>query len=185
MAGSRYRSIVLIFGLLTLTACLKDVDIGQHRIFNIPEGSHASVTTIKAYNRHSLSFAFRFDESAEYLFNDADQFDMNKLLGFKYGLDPHKNSARFGWRWDDDNKYIVISAYTYSNGTRSIFEMGHCFIGQISSAEMRSTDQEVTFIFQGVEHIVPLQDSKQRYYMFPYFGGNKKAPHNIQIELWF
>ena len=171
--------------LVSLSSCLKDVSVGQHRIFHIPEGDHASISTIKSYNRESLSFAFRFDQSAKYYFSDIDQYDTNKLLGFKYGLNPHKNSARFGWRWDNDNQYIIISAYTYSNGFRNIYDMGYCFINQICSAEIRQEGDNVIYSFQGVEHTVSLSSDKQRYYLFPYFGGNKKAPHDINIELWF
>ena len=47
-----------------------------------------------------------------------DHLDVNKLFGMSYGFH-HKNSARFGWRWDLEKNLVEILGYTYVNGVRS------------------------------------------------------------------
>jgi hypothetical protein len=189
------RIWIWIFVLIITSSCLKDVEVGQSRIFTISKGKHSSITAIKKYNKSLLRFDFKFDESAKYDLVDIDQFDTNKLIGFKYGIKgQHKNSFRFGWRWDIENQYVVISAYSYVNGSRVWEEivheekkLGNCFIGEICTGEIEETDSEIIYRFQGTEYSVSKSNikTKQKYYMFPYFGGNEKAPHNITIELWF
>lgn len=172
--------------ILILTSCLKDVKPGQHHVFTIPKGDHYSIKTLKKYNRDLLTFAFRFDNSAIYDLGDNDQYDTNKLIGYKYGLDPHKNSVRFGWKWSIEDDYIVIVAYSYVDGVRDIYDIGYCFPNQIYSAEIEETTNSFIYRFQGQEYVISkTKNSGNRNYLFPYFGGDKKAPHDIFIEIWF
>ena len=169
------------------TSCLKNVEPQQHYMFVIPQGQHSSINTIKKYNENLLTFAFRFDETGRYDLGDLDQIDTNKLIGFKYGVDPHQNSFRFGWRWSTEDEYMIIVAYSYVDGVRDIYDIGYCFLNQIYSGEIEETEEEIIYRFQGAEYVISksTKKTKQKYFLFPYFGGNKKAPHNINIEMWF
>ena len=181
------RNWIWIFILIAFTSCLEDVKPGQHQVFHIPKNDHYSARIIKKYNQNILTFAYRFDETAIYNLNGIDHFDTNKLLGFKYGLNPRKNSFRIGWRWSLEDEYVIIAAYSYIDGIRSIKDIGYCFINEIYSAEIEETHEEVIYRFKDLTHRVSKSgnESGKKYYSFPYFGGNQKAPHDINIEIWF
>lgn len=173
-----------IWKIITLSCC-KNVKLRKY-VFTILKGKHPSVRKIKLFKQNLFTFSFRFDESAKYDLLDVDQYDTNKLIGFKYGIDPHKNSARFGWRWSLDKQHIVIVGYSYVNGDRSIFDIGYCLPNESCNGEIEVTDKEFIYRFRGVEYkAAKTKNSMWKFFLFPYFGGNKKAPHNINIEMWF
>jgi hypothetical protein len=134
---------------------------------------------------------FMFTESCLYDFKDDDQHDVNKLFGFSIGFH-HKNSFRFGWRPNADLTKIEIVGYEYHQGTRiptiSICEVE---INKWYEYRMRCYNQIGTLVYfvdDGYK-IIGIADSvinsKHRfnwgYKLGLYFGGNKKAPHNIII----
>lgn len=183
--GNRIR-ISLLVVLVIFCSCLKDAELSEHYIFTIPNGDHNSVRTIEKFDQSLLTFAFKFDESAIYNHYDNDQYDYNKLLGFTLGLDPHVNSARIAWRWNIERTYVEIAAYSYVDGVRDMHLIGYCLINEIYNARIEDTDTSFIYFYDGYTYELPKNEStKTTYYSYPYFGGQKVAPHKITIAIWY
>lgn len=140
---------------------------------------------------YSITRYFKFTETAIYRFYDDDQHDVNKLFGFSFGWH-HKNSVRFGWRPTKDLTKIEIVGYEYINKLR-VPTIPICDVelnkwykyelkykgGVFGQIEYHVTDGEKQF---GTIHPIVLRNKfNLGYRLFLYFGGNKKAPHDILI----
>jgi len=142
-------------------------------------GAHMKVT----YTGHKR-FDITFDKSAAYTTrNPQNQGDINKLFGFSDCGSQHQvNSARFGWRWYKNN--LEIHAYTYQNKVRSAVYIGNVVIGKASRFELRVDKASYVFILDGKRVILPRACSgiPAGYLLYPYFGGDEPAPHDIHIK---
>jgi hypothetical protein len=140
---------------------------------------------------YSISKYFKFDSSTLYHFEDEDQYDINKLMGFSIGMH-HNNSFRFGWRPNKDLSKMEIVGYEYLNKLR-IPELPICevkldkwykfelkYIAETGQIEYVVTDGNEIF---SCKH--PATNIKRKfnlgYKLYLYFGGNKKAPHDMII----
>jgi len=142
--------------------------------------------------RKSKSFSiikeFNFSDSAIYHFDDDDQWDVNKLFGFSIGFH-HDNSYRFGWRPNKDLTKIEIVGYEYIDKIRvptiPIWEVElnkwykyelkyNAVLGQIEYLVTGNNE------YRGIVHPITIK-LNWGYKLFLYFGGNKKAPHDITI----
>ncbi|MFT7156419.1 MAG: hypothetical protein ACI8Q1_001429 [Parvicella sp.] len=132
-----------------------------------------------------LEFTARFDESAVYDLKGNEQDDINKLFGFSDCNSSHQNnSARFGWSYNLTSKEIDIYAYTYVLGTREINHLGSARINETNTYQISLVGEEFRFEFKGVVQNIPRGgacDIGLYYLLYPYFGGNQKAPHDIKI----
>lgn len=158
--------------------------------FTIEEGHHYSNGVhIKLHTGlTSLSTEVIFTNSCLYQFDDVDRYDINKLCGLSYGLH-HKNSIRFGWR--ADNGTIKLSLYCYNRGKRISTDI--CNVGINNTVKLKfDYDSKNSHILATVEvnnstYIInqtfKMPKIKLGYYLWPYFGGNKSAPHEIHIWL--
>lgn len=160
-------------------------------IFNIKKNSHWSnklfYKLLNFFNYDErLSYIVKFNSSCLYHIETVDKYDINKLFGFSSGFNHHKNSARFGWNSVNDK--ILLFAYCYVNGKR-VSE----FIKDISIDEeykMIILDKKSHYLFTLISSndiitqtkIEKPKDFKVGYKLWPYFGGNLKAPQNISIE---
>jgi len=130
---------------------------------------------------------FEFTPSTMYHFDDADQFDVNKLFGFSIGMH-HTNSFRFGWRPSKDLLKMEIGAYEYHNKVR-VFILPLCEveIGKNYKYEINYLSDKKQVQYKIVEdnntlvtHISNVDVKKYwGYKLGLYFGGNKKAPHDM------
>ena len=149
-----------------------------------PRGLHFGITTA---NR--LKFEAKFDSSCVYDHGTVDNYDVNKLFGFSTDWYHHWNSARIGWRCID-NKSIEIMAYVYDRKKRLEPQV----IGTILPEETvrcsitkRPSDFHFTMEQNGgvKSVVIPTHtyNWKFKYLLFPYFGGNMAAPHDMTLEL--
>ena len=163
--------------------------------YTILKGNHRSGFYIKPhYRTFDLSYDVLFTNSTIYQLDKINQFDINKLFGLSYGYH-HTNSVRFGWRSVGyaGNK-IDIVAYCYVNGQRVKD------VGRYTFLTMIQTNKLYTFSIKTLPTKYTLSVSDQSgliasksithdtlpdygYYLFPYFGGDCVAPHNIDIFL--
>jgi len=155
-------------------------------IYKIPQGSHYSdQSDYETFQINSLHFKFKFDSSAIYTTQDPkNQGDINKLFGLSDCNDfHHKNSARFGWRWYD--KKLELWAYGYHDGNREYQLIDTVALYQNYTASIEFKDQQYQFIFE--DKIIKLPRSCDSvatgYKLYPYFGGEETAPHDITIEI--
>ncbi|MFN6946365.1 MAG: hypothetical protein ACK4ND_15560 [Cytophagaceae bacterium] len=154
------------------------------RQYVIRAGSHSSNSGIKLLSKNDLTFKAVFDESAKYTIATNKQGDMNKLYGFSdLGSHHHTNSARFGWRWYKDK--LQIFAYTYANGKRNMKHITNVDPGKDYVYSIRIKGDKYHFSVNDKSCIMDRGGSGNgmKYYLYPYFGGTTKAPHDVKIRI--
>ncbi|MDB5255606.1 MAG: hypothetical protein JWM14_301 [Chitinophagaceae bacterium] len=180
-------TLLIIFSFL---GCSKKTDDPSPPSFNgkkytIAPGAHETSDPIVFKTTSELKFKAKFDSSAIYTTIDpSNQDDTNKLLGLSdCGTLHQTNSARFGWRWV--NNQLEIMAY--------------CYIGEIRPEPVRvaivelNTVNTYSIAFKSDRYIFTVNDTNKvevpkscdynglRYKLYPYFGGDEPAPHEINI----
>jgi hypothetical protein len=137
------------------------------------------------FTKKSISFQVKFDSSAIYqTVNSANQYDVNKLLGFSEGNDHHLNSARIGWAWNKNA--LRLYAYVYTNGTMKFREIVTVGIGETIKCKIGIAENHYTFSVDN--SYVELErwntgPAVPGYMLYPYFGGDETAPHTITIQI--
>ncbi len=188
-------SFIIVVVLSTITSCSKSRD----KAVNPPEPLHpdkflkytifkgqqySDKNFIATVEYDELKFLVKFDSSAIYQTIDpANQADINKLYGFSDNNAQHQDfSARFGWCWNKDS--LRLFAYIYNNGMRSSKQLGVINIGTEYNCAIKVSDS--TYIFKLDDKAQTMKRSSttpkgKGYKLYPYFGGNETAPHNIHI----
>jgi len=187
------KILILLFFCLFSVSCNDFLDTWEgYVIENDAHYSHRSglpprVVSFKD-GRH-LVFDARFDPSCLYdpSLLGQDGADINKLYGFTdCNSLIHQNSARFGWRVVQDQK-IEIFSYSYSNGKVDYHSMGFTEPNKVDHYEIWAKYDSYYFNFNGAEY--ESDRSKDcvhglRVRLYPYFGGNAKAPHRMEIFIY-
>lgn len=176
--------------LLIFCSCSKQ-DLSQNlstpgfKQFVIPKGQHYTTDNpLKSIETTSLKFVVKFDSSAIYTTaNPENQYDINKLYGFSdNGAQLHLYSARFGWRWSDGA--LRLFAYTYNNGVRNEKEIGPVPIGAEIQCSITVAGEVYEFAVNDKMVTMPRQSTTPNakgYQLYPYFGGDEVAPHDVRI----
>ena len=177
---------LLIILIIAVTGCVDFDHEGQ--LYLILKGKHKSNSPIAFISSNQLHFEGMFDESAIYDLGNKDQLDINKLIGFSFGLESHhKNSARIGWRWSIEKNKVELFAYYYLSSERFYEHICDVNINQVFSGQISLSDSTINFSIDHyhleVESSIAVKYGSQKYILHPYFGGNQKAPHNITIAL--
>ena len=109
----------------------------------------------------------------------------NKLIGFSEDSHHHKNSLRVAWRSTD--KQIRFALYAYVDGQRVIkeFTARHRLESRVTVSMFREGDK-YHVILNGEQLTVDAALGRDySYSLFPYFGGEAKAPHRIRFVFTF
>jgi len=191
------RNLAAILLVLFLLGCGKHSDPVENappaskypgfKEYFIPQGSNYSrQNEYHAFRAGELSFSAIFDSSAIYQTVDPDnQADINKLYGVSDGNSHHQeNSARFGWNWN--GKELQVHAYCYAGGVRENKLIATATIGQSHSYSIRAEGSQYVFQFDNkIEYMHrEVSDSVLNgYSLYPYFGGDETAPHDIRVYL--
>ncbi len=153
--------------------------------YSIKQGQQfCDQSNLTAVEYAELKFVVKFDSSAIYKTTEPyNQYDINKLYGFSDNDSAHHlYSARFGWRWSDNALHIF--AYTYNSGVRDSKELGTIQIGTKNNCSIKVTDGHYIFSLNNSTDTLLRsgKTSKARgYKLYPYFGGDEVAPHDISI----
>lgn len=165
------------------------------KTYSIEKNSHRSGYYFRPIlGNKSLAFNAFFNGNCKYDIGNPDQSDINKLIGLSFGYH-HTNSIRIGWRYNIATDKIELLPYIYLNGKR-LHEDKCPVILSIS------TEQTVYGMISHEDNhykiILYTQDAglteykintgntfipKIGYLLFPYFGGNVKAPHEMSIDM--
>lgn len=160
-----------------------------------------------------LFIDFKFAKNSLYKFDEPDaDTAINKLFGLSFGHH-HKRSVRIGWNCNPDGKRIDLYAYIYeikqytphSMPLNNRWSQFLCSIDicQDYTATIRFNYTKRKVLIQvrkylekhypvnqnvvgDTELYLPLPEGKIfpiKYLLYPYFGGKKTAPHNINILL--
>lgn len=139
-------------------------------------------------------------DSCRYTLPPEDQPDINKLFGIGYlnclpiksgkPVPPHRcNSVRVGWSYDPATDSFPLSAYWYSEGKRHSHHMCSAVAGESFQVEIKRKGREhLISIWTGLPSgpsrmSVEVRPSWLAYMLRPYFGGNRKAPHDMEIRI--
>ncbi len=176
------RSTDIIFEDRTLTR----LDLSNYfTLFTIREGQQFTDGNLyKPIETRQLKFSVKFDSSAIYQsLLPINQYDINKLYGFSdNNADHHQFSARFGWRWSDNA--LRLFAYVYNNGIVISKELGSVTIGKEVNCSIKVGEAIYTFIIDEITEYLPRSSTTslaKGYLLYPYFGGDELAPHDINI----
>lgn len=157
------------------------------KTYIIPKGWHYSLHLPKLYDGVKKEFIIKVkpDNSWRYYFHSVDQIDINKLWGIGFGNvlfdGPHTNSIRLGWNYNPNNDSINWWYYYYENSIRNYDYLTTSFINEDIEFPFQLKDESFLIGNKEIPYIYP-QD-RTGYYLFPYFGGNRTAPHMIINKL--
>lgn len=185
------RNIIRIISILMLIAtmysCEKQEDLVPYNLYRMKSGNHYSTHLIHELRDVRLTYDVIFDPSCVYTINAADQADINKLFGFSECNDQHhENSARFGWRWYKDS--LQILGYCYNEGVVATKYLASVPLEVSHQYTIEMTEDSYYFTISGKVSKVQMKRTydcnKGLYYiLFPYFGGNNAAPHDVDIYM--
>lgn len=185
--------------LLLLTSCQKALDIVAEKNaspavdpsgftkYTISQGKqYCNQNTYKAVEADVMSFVVKFDSSAIYQAQSAEnQYDINKLYGFSdNNQDHHQYSARIGWRWSD--RALRLFAYVYNGGQVISKELAAVAIGAETACKIQVVGNRYVFTVNDRVESLPREATTEKgkgYQLYPYFGGDETAPHEINIWL--
>ncbi len=168
----------LITILLFLTSCMKEEEEKKDITFFIKKGNHSS-HGVFWMPKKTMHFYIKFPESCIYDLGNENQLDINKLFGMSTTLDVHNTSFRFGWRYNDGK--IEIFKYTYVKKVRDYVLMGAVDINEWNSFKIDLTKDDVTFYLNEIKYNQKQKTKMPLLAMYPYFGGDERAPHDIEI----
>ena len=167
------------------TENITDPNSDPFTTYLIEQNNHFTSNNFGLVKSNKLKFIAVFDESAMYTTVDkTNQADINKLYGFSdCSTDHQSNSARFGWRWY--NNKLEILAYTYKNQIRSESFIAAVELNKEYEYELEALDGKYVFKLAGktVEMERGCVGISDKYKLFPYFGGDEVAPHQIKIKI--
>ena len=187
--------ILCVTAVLLLTSCSKLKDAidstssnnisGEFIRYSIRKGQqYCDQNSFKTIETKAMKFVVKFDSTAIYQTLDPEnQYDINKLYGFSdNNTDHHQYSARFGWRWSDNA--LRLFAYVYNQGAVISKELATIQIGEEVNCSIGITTTHYLFTVNGIIEQVPrmsITEKGQGYQLYPYFGGDETAPHDITI----
>lgn len=184
--------ILIITGIL-ITSCEIELDnwlnLQSWITYSIKEGKHNSTLQLATFQGTELKFLAEFNDSAIYLSSDTvNQRDINKLYGFSDCSSQHqRNSARFGWSWDANTEELKIYAYCYEDGNIQKKYIKSVDLNTIYEYRIRIDGRKYYFTLDGemveMDRGCNNKRGMVRYYLYPYFGGDEKAPHDISIRI--
>lgn len=137
--------------------------------------------------KDTIKFECKFDSSCLYDLGDIDNWDTNKLFGVSTSYNHMIQSARFGWRCVDKENIEVMAFVHDEHFFLEPMVLGSVKPNELFEGKIVVKDLSFTFLFnKGNKPNVVLIPKKTKgwdfkYKLFPFFGGNEKAPHNMKL----
>lgn len=182
------KNIILIF-FLFITSCSTNppmIDVeDDFTTYGIKQGEHSSGNHISLTLSKKIECLVVLTETCIYDLNSDDQGDINKLFGLSDSYNHSDHSARFGWRYF--NNRIEILSYVRRDGNFYYEFIGVVEPNQINVYKIEILEDKYRFYFN--KKILDMDRTSKysgiRYKLYPYFGGNNFAPHNVFIKIKF
>lgn len=139
-------------------------------------------------------FEVQLDCSMRYrLLDSENQYDINKIYGYGFGFNHHWNSIRIGWTWNLHTKKVDVYAYCYNEGVRdySLIHSCGCAAKLMFDINRVKFAEGYKWVIVIVENNIsytkyvdaPINPANWGFRLFPYFGGQDTAPHDIEIKI--
>jgi hypothetical protein len=180
--------IIAALSLLTVSypSVAKDYFIKKNQHYS--EGSRSGLQ--KVFSGQELSFRAKFNATNIYDLAGPDQVDINKLYGVSDCLSHHlQSSVRFGWRWLGDR--MEIFGLIHRGGSLYFTELlGIADLNRVYDFKIKLSPDKTSYLlsFNNSQPVAIQRDCQQTnvkgYYLYPYFGGNLKAPHDMKLSIW-
>jgi len=141
--------------IIFLLSCSKITD--DYKTFTIREGKHRSTNALNYSKDTVFGWNIEFDSSAIYKCVDSlNQYDINKLIGWS---DEHGEFSFDLIKRVDlcEEHYYELTIFTWNY--KLAVDGTYVYVPRNCPQEYR------------------------RYQLYPYFGGNEPAPHNINIKI--
>lgn len=166
--------------------------VGKTITYTIPAGEHHSDKNfIRAVLLNRMVFKVTFNSSGIYTaaeFQDPlNIHDINMLYGFAENGSHKYNSARIGWTFVDGQ--LRLFGYAYVKGVRKTVEITSIPLAnafQEINCSITLTGSNYTFVANGISKTLPRGTNTSislGYQLYPYFGGDEVAPHDITIQI--
>lgn len=146
-------------------------------------------------NDHVVGRRVKFDANCAYDLQDEDQKDWNKIFGVCFGITGiHKNSLRFGWRYNTETRKIELCTIVYREDFAEPERLelsGHdidlnqwvrlelSFIVSVACVYYMFKVNDTT-VHSGA---MPMPEALMYFGCGFYFGGNRKAPHKMTLNI--
>lgn len=158
--------------------------ITGYTTYIIRKGQHYSnIRPFKTISTSEMKFYAKFNQTAIYQTVIPDnQYDINKLWGFSEGYNNQYNSARFGWRYSDEQ--LRLFGYVYRRGVVYYNEITTVLPGEDVYCSIKVLANSYLFTANGISITLPRGATGTRasgLQQYPYFGGDETAPHDIYI----
>tara|TARA_R110000737_G_scaffold43279_2_gene63754 strand:- start:276 stop:845 length:570 start_codon:yes stop_codon:yes gene_type:complete len=183
----RIRILLLI---IMCSSCSKEIDDLGFRVYTIPAGAHRSGNFYNTPNDSKIKFDFMLNESAEYVSEvSRNQSDINKIYGFSdFGKSHLKYSIRLGWRYSTLTNNLELCWLRHEDGVHKGATIRTIEPNEIYNATIDiQTFWYVIIIDEDTTNIIRRPKGNwgliRRYMLYPYFGGNEYAPHDITIRI--
>jgi hypothetical protein len=186
------KTILCATLLFWLTACNKSREVmpsteqpSSFDHYQIRQGQHYCDRNVFInVTYQELKFIVKFDNTAIYTtVNPDNQYDINKLYGFSDNDSYHQEfSARIGWRWSDGA--LRLFGYVYNNGIVTSKELATISIGTEHNCSIKINGDSYIFSVDDKTTAMPRTSkgtAAKGYRLYPYFGGDETAPHDINI----
>lgn len=176
--------VAVTISLCLFSSCAKTTSDGFTE-YIIRQGNHYAEGNIpKLISNTALHFMAKFDSSCIYTtINPDNSGDINKLYGFSdCGNGHQESSARVGWVWN--GQVVELYAYCYAGGIRSSRKIGAVAIGEVKELAIAVNGNQYVFICDGQQTVMTRYcntPAYNGYQLYPYFGGDETAPHDIHV----
>lgn len=145
-------------------------------------------------NKSVMERVVEFDITAKYdLPGEENDADVNKLFGFGYMKGGHqKDSARFGWIWNNGTGKVNLFAYCYVDGKRIMTEICEAatYFKYLLSIDKKDNiysfsvhDAKNDYKIFGSVNVPFTHKKKWSYRLGCFFGGNRTCDHDITIKI--
>ena len=167
--------------------------------FTIAKGKHSALIEFcPHFGITEMERTVIFSDSCLYV-DKSGENDWNKVFGFSYG-NHHKNSIRVGWRCSKPNK-LSLGLYYYINGKRNHFAVKEIKTNTPYTVKLKVTQSDISIAVSKFNEPTQIIYAKYKvepkfgtmftkltpkwgYYLYPYFGGQEKAPYDMKIRIF-
>lgn len=159
--------------------------------FTHKEGEHSSGLHLRSFiprRKKDFKWVASLNHTCKYDHGDADQYDWNKLCGVAFSIFAVRHSVMFGWRYNKQADRFEIAFYAHDGAgvsNRKMVKIAEVKTFEPIQLKMKLNRSFVDVWVNGEKNTFFLKKKLPRFkrLVFPWFGGNRPAPHTMNINL--